>query len=401
MKHKKIAVSTALLAALLALTLVLLTGCSQAVYATVSPAWQTNTEYDEDFAETLTYSLSYTSSYEANDTGWRVSIDQDNSYYTVTVTAEQSYATEDGTRHWNVYHLHSELVIAATYSYFYSDGTQREIVSFGGDSGTEPDRIVTDVWFHSLAAPSSNESQHSLEPIYSERTVLSHTPTSMTSDNVSWFSYTSAISYDAAGENATLTFTDNWGELSEEDRTVSDYVYKYSITSEPSELSELSEEDRTVSDYVYKYSITSEPSELSGLRNSYSAFDNEQLIFIARGLSYSASSSESIVVLSETAGAQTVAVACQDRADTSCSFLLSSTNASTGTTTVTRLSGTDIYAAQVSFSLTNAGYASGAARTVYYAQESGYYNAPLRMEIPFTYSAGTITYTLTSLAHTE
>lgn len=375
MKHKKIAVSTALLAALLALTLVLLTGCSQAVYATVSPAWQTNTEYDEDFAETLTYSLSYTSSYEANDTGWRVSIDQDNSYYTVTVTAEQSYATEDGTRHWNVYHLHSELVIAATYSYFYSDGTQREIVSFGGDSGTEPDRIVTDVWFHSLAAPSSNESQHSLEPIYSERTVLSHTPTSMTSDNVSWFSYTSAISYDAAGENATLTFTDNWGELSEEDRTVSDYVYKYSITSEP--------------------------SELSGLRNSYSAFDNEQLIFIARGLSYSASSSESIVVLSETAGAQTVAVACQDRADTSCSFLLSSTNASTGTTTVTRLSGTDIYAAQVSFSLTNAGYASGAARTVYYAQESGYYNAPLRMEIPFTYSAGTITYTLTSLAHTE
>lgn len=375
MKHKKIAVSTALLAALLALTLVLLTGCSQAVYATVSPAWQTNTEYDEDFAETLTYSLSYTSSYEANDTGWRVSIDQANSYYTVTVTAEESYAATDGTRHWNVYHLHSELVIAATYSYFYSDGTQREIVSFGGDSGTEPDRIVTDVWFHSLAAPSSNESQHSLEPIYSERTVLSHTPTSMTSDNVSWFSYTSAISYDAAGENATLSFTDNWGELSEEDRTVSDYVYKYSITSEP--------------------------SELSGLRNSYSAFDNEQLIFIARGLSYSASSSESIVVLSETAGAQTVAVACQDRADTSCSFLLSSTNASTGTTTVTRLSGTDIYAAQVSFSLTNAGYASGAARTVYYAQESGYYNAPLRMEIPFTYSAGTITYTLTSLAHTE
>lgn len=304
-----------------------------------------------------------------------MSIDQANSYYTVTVTAEESYAATDGTRHWNVYHLHSELVIAATYSYFYSDGTQREIVSFGGDSGTEPDRIVTDVWFHSLAAPSSNESQHSLEPIYSERTVLSHTPTSMTSDNVSWFSYTSAISYDAAGENATLTFTDNWGELSEEDRTVSDYVYKYSITSEP--------------------------SELSGLRNSYSAFDNEQLIFIARGLSYSASSSESIVVLSETAGAQTVAVACQDRADTSCSFLLSSTNASTGTTTVTRLSGTDIYAAQVSFSLTNAGYASGAARTVYYAQESGYYNAPLRMEIPFTYSAGTITYTLTSLAHTE
>ena len=375
MKHKKIAVSTALLAALLALTLVLLTGCSQAVYATVSPAWQTNTEYDEDFAETLTYSLSYTSSYEANDTGWRVSIDQANSYYTVTVTAEESYAATDGTRHWNVYHLHSELVIAATYSYFYSDGTQREIVSFGGDSGTEPDRIVTDVWFHSLAAPSSNESQHSLEPIYSERTVLSHTPTSMTSDNVSWFSYTSAISYDAAGENATLSFTDNWGELSDEERTVSDYVYKYSITSEP--------------------------SELSGLRNSYSAFDNEQLIFIARGLSYSASSSESIVVLSETAGAQTVAVACQDRADTSCSFLLSSTNASTGTTTVTRLSGTDIYAAQVSFSLTNAGYASGAARTVYYAQESGYYNAPLRMEIPFTYSAGTITYTLTSLAHTE
>ena len=120
MKHKKIAVSTALLAALLALTLVLLTGCSQAVYATVSPAWQTNTEYDEDFAETLTYSLSYTSSYEANDTGWRVSIDQANSYYTVTVTAEESYAATDGTRHWNVYHLHSELVIAATYSYFYA-----------------------------------------------------------------------------------------------------------------------------------------------------------------------------------------------------------------------------------------------------------------------------------------
>lgn len=374
MKHKKIAVSTALLAALLALTLVLLTGCSQAVYATVSPAWQTNTEYDEDFAETLTYSLSYTSSYEANDPGWRVSIDQDNSYYTVTVTAEESYAAEDGTRHWNVYHLHSELVISATYAY-YSDDTQREIVSFGGDSGTEPDRIVTDVWFHSLAAPSSNESQHSLEPIYSERTVLSHTPRNMNGSSVNWFSYTSTITYNATGENATRTFTDNWGELSDEERTVSDDVYKYSIASAP--------------------------LEMNGLRNSYSAFDNEQLIFVARGLSYSASSSESIVVLSETAGAQNVSVACQDRADTSCSFLLSSTNVSTGTTTVSRLSGTDIYAAQVTFSLTNAEYASGAPRTVYYAQESGYYNAPLRMEIPFTYSAGTITYTLTSLAHTE
>ena len=371
MKHKKIAVSTALLAALLALTLVLLTGCSQAVYATVSPAWQTNTEYDEDFAETLTYSLSYTSSYEANDTGWRVEIDQANSYYTVTVTAEESYAATDGTRHWNVYHLHSELVISATYAYYYSDGTQREIVSFGGDSGTEPDRIVTDVWFHSLAAPSSNESQHSLEPIYSERTVLSHTPTSMTSDNVSWFSYTSAISYDAAGENATLTFTDNWGELSEEDRTVSDYVYKYSITSEP--------------------------SEMSGLRNSYSAFDNEQLMFAGRGLTFAADTSHTVNAVSAAAGGAAVTLSCSEVADRPYSFNFNGQ----------ALSEQTIATCVVNFSRSGAGDNTGTTHTVDYANRSSnasantYRNLPLRITTNLSYAMGSFLYVLTSANYTE
>ena len=49
----------------------------------------------------------------------------------------------------------------------------------------------------------------------------------------------------------------------------------------------------------------------------------------------------------------------------------------------------------------NSQTASGAARTVYIAQEAGYFNVPLRMEVPFTYSAGTITYSLKSFSHAE
>ena len=71
-----------------------------------------------------------------------------------------------------------------------------------------------------------------------------------------------------------------------------------------------------------------------------------------------------------------------------------------GRTTVSRLN-TDIYAAEVSLSLTGSQTASGAARTVYIAQEAGYFNVPLRMEVPFTYSAGTITYSLKSFSHAE
>ncbi len=376
MKHKRTAALSALLAALLAATLLLLAGCSQTVYATVTPKWQSNTEYDDDFKETLTYSVSFESSYEAGEAGWRFGIDAENSYYTVTVEAVESYQPEGGSRHWNVYHLHSELVIAASYAYFYEDGTQKTIVRFGGDSGTAPDRIVTDVWFHSLAAPSSNESRHSLEPIYSERTVESmHTPVGMTSDKVNWYNYTTTIAYNDAGEEAKLRITDNWGDLSGEERTVGEHVYKYSENSD----------EQTLKD----------------LRGSYSAFDNAQLLFVTRGMNFSENSSETIVAVSETAGAQTVSVACSERADRSCSFLLSSTNEANGTTTVSRLSGTDIYAAEVSFSLANAGNAAGAARTFYFAQESGYYNAPLRMEEPVAYGIGTVYYDLVSLAHTE
>ena len=378
MVHKKRAALAALLAAALA-ALLLFTGCSAAVYADLRPGWQTNSDYDAEFTERMTYSLSYESLYESDDTGWRVTLDEANSSYTTTAEALRMWQAPDGETHYSVYHIRSVLTVSATYSFVYSDGSQEEIVSFGGD---EADSVVTDVYFHSLAAPTDNEKQHSLEPIYSKNVVRSHTPAGFSSDVVSWYNYTSEIAYNSDGTSAKLSFTDGWGELSDEDRKVSDHVAKISLTN----AAEMG-------------------GEYKGLRDSNSAFDNAQFYFLARGLSYTntddnAQSSTAVTMLSETAGAQSASIACKDRANINCSFLFSSTNRTTGTTTVSRLN-TDIYAAEVSLSLTGSQTASGAARTVYIAQEAGYFNVPLRMEVPFTYSAGTITYSLKSFSHAE
>ena len=378
MKHRKKILLPALLALVLAAAMLLLSGCSSAVYVTVNARWQSGTAFDTDFSETLTYSVSFESAYDEEEAGWYIDIDGANSSYTVTTESLSAYQFPVGELHLNVYHIRTELILSATYSFRYEKGGElTEIVSFGGDSGTEPDHIVTDVWFHSLTQV-DGESQHALEPIYSTRTVYSsHTASGYASDDILWYNYSSAIKYNHAATSAELSFTDGWGELSEEERQVSDSVYKYS------------------------YSGEGRNGEMTGLRDSYSAFDNEQLYFVARGLTYSASSAETVNVITESAGAQNLSVSCSERANTRGSFLLSSTDASAGTTTVSQVNA-DIFAATVSFSLANAGNAQGAARTVVFAQERGYYNVPLRMEMPYAYSVvGTSIYTLTSFERTE
>ncbi len=384
MKHKKTAVCTALLALLLAAVTTLFAGCSAAVYATVRAGWQTNTAFTTNFKEELTYSLSFDPANDSTEAGWVIDIDEENSSYTESIEALPSgwrIPSEEGEPlnplHLNVYHLRTEATIAATYSFREADGADaEEIVSFGAGTDTEADIAVTDVYFHSLTA-ADGEEQHALEPIYSVTTVRSHSPIGFASANINWFSYTYTTVYNAAGTEATITYQDNWEIENEEDRVVGEYIRKSSYS--PEDLKK----------------------ELSGLRGSYSAFDAAQLFFAARGLTYAEGSSETVTVVSPATGAQNYTIACAERADISCGFLLSSKNVAAGNVTVSNYVSRDIYAAEVSFSLASGGNSSGEARTVYYAQENGYYNVPLRMEIPFGYSVGTVVYSLTSLFHAE
>lgn len=342
--------------------LFLFAACSVHVDVALSPNWQ-NTQtslYEGDYYEQLTYSLSFANTLEEGETGMRVVLNEAESSYTVTVEAVPNQ-TIDGTVYHSLYKLTSEYVIAAEYVFTDEDGNASTLAAFGGEHG-EPDRVTTETWFHSLD-PSYDMQR--LQPLRSTRKVLSHTPTAM-GTGVAVYNYTTAIVYDATCDNASVTVTDGWGELSEEERKISDSVTKVS----------------------YSTTLT-----LEDLQDDYSVFDNSQLYFMARGLDFASAESGHTVNVAGEAGARTMNLSLASTGAHRYRFYLDNMAVDA-----------DLTATEISFTLT--GSNMGSSQKVYYlAKAEGasntYRNLPVHIEEPYDYNLGTMNLTLYSAYHTK
>ena len=344
---------------LAAAMLLVFAACSAQSTATFAPNWQSNalTAYDEKYYEELSYALSFKNGFEEGETGMRIELDEQNSAYTSTLEAVGTQ-TFDGATYHNLYRLTSTLRVAARFVYTDGEGQATELCKFGGENG-DADTIVTEVWFHSLDP--SYELQN-LQPIRSTRTVYAHTPVSLGSA-VHWYNYTVTTVYDAACDNATVTVTDNWGNLSDAERNASDTVYKASYSN-------------TV--------------QLEKLQKNYSVFDNAQLYFIGRGMTFAADSVQTVNVVSE-AGAANLNISCSALEARSVKFYLDNMSVDQ-----------PVNVAKTTFGMT--GTYRGTTQTVYYAQKTEgavntFYNLPVYIEEPFEYGIGTMAYTIASAYH--
>lgn len=364
------------LAVLAAASIFALSGCSAKAETNFSANWLSDPSamHDPSFYERLEYELSFTPD-EGSTFG--IDIDEDESSYVTETETFSGWRLPNKdpddphyTLYTDVYHIHTELTYSAVYTYTPAEGEAVQVAAFGGEHDTEgsdaddPAKMVSDVYFRSKAGG------HNLEPLYSTTSYYSYSPAALDSPAVSLYSYSVEIEYANDGDEATVRYTDNWADLSDEDCAVSEYVTKEKL---------LSDEERT----------------FGGLQSSYTAIDANQLAFAARGLALSTENSTTLTVFGGNANDMRVTVSCGEIAEQHYAFTLDGQPVDG-----------DISTAQATFTMVSGSSQSGPARTAWYAQraEDGsnpYYCLPLRMDVPVGNAIGTISYTLKDASHTK
>lgn len=271
--------------------------------------------------ESLTYSVSFAPS-EAN-----TFLSYGEGSYTTRLTAELTQLADGSTE--TCYHLHTELNMPVTFTVN------------GESSDTFEDRVTSDVWFRSV--------DRSLQPVRSEKTVLSHTPASETPSSLDssyiTYEYTYTTTYDAACANAQI-------------------------------------------EVVYTQPETEPRSTALELTGSGTYLDNEEILFALRGVSMSSTATFRSVNPAKRA-VETVTMTETPASSTErFTFDLNGESAEREIT---------VYTFSIGYSGTNPGEPQ---RLTYAgvtdANNNIYRSALLRMEVPVLYSLGTLTYTLTS-----
>ena len=342
----------------------LFAACSAMVPTDFSANWLKNPSSidDPEYYEKLVYSIGTTST-DMKDSISKVEIDPENS--SLVLETEKTNFSQDYT---NVYKLTYTLTLSATYYYVDASGNETKVVAFGGANDTaesdadDPASIVREVYFNTV--------DKDLQPIYSKTTVFSYSPTSMNGNHVDLYYYSCEINYDAECKNATVKRTDLWGDLSNEERKVSDTLSK--AATSPID------------------------AKISDLQKKYTFIDEAQLFFAARGINYSENSSNTLATTAVSTALNTLnlTLSCSEIVESKGNFLLDGT----------QLSDQSISCANVSISLSGNGSNNGAAHKMLIAQKtsdtrSDYYALPLRIESP-SLTFGMV-YTLTSATHTR
>lgn len=356
------------LAVLAAASVFALSACSARAETNFSANWLSDPSavHDPSFYERLEYGLSFT---PEESSAFRMDIDAGNSSYVTETEALPGWSYGD-TIYTNIYHIHTELTYSAVYTYTPAEGEEVRVAAFGGEYDTaesdadDPAQMVSDVYFRSKA------DGYNLEPIYSKTSYYSYSPAEMDSPDVSLYSYSVEVEYADDGDTATVRYTDNWADLSAEECAVSEHLTKTKL---------LSAEERT----------------FGGLQRSYTAIDANQLAFAARGISFSAESSNTLTVFGGNANDMRVSIACSEIAEQHYAFTMDGQPVDS-----------DISTARATFTMVSGGGQSGPVRAVYYAQraEDGsnpYYCLPLRMDVPVGNAIGTLSYTLKDATHTK
>ncbi len=345
----------------------LFAACSAMVPTDFSANWLKNPSSIDDpaYYEKLVYSVGTTSN-DMKDSISKVEVDTDNS--SLVLETQKTSFSRNGQNYTNVYKLTYTFTLSATYYYVDASGNETKVVAFGGANDTaesdadDPASIVREVYF--------NTADKDLQPIYSKTTMFSYSPTSMNGNHVDLYYYSCEIDYDAECKNATVKRTDLWGDLSDEDRKVSDTLSKTATTPI----------DATI----------------SNLQKNYTFIDEAQIFFAARGINYSENSSNTLATIAVSTALNTLnlTLSCSEIVESKGNFLLDGT----------QLSDQSISCANVSTSLSGNGSNNGAAHKMLIAQKtsdtrSDYYALPLRIESPgLTFG---MVYTLTSATHTR
>ncbi len=345
----------------------LFAACSAMVPTDFSANWLKNPSSIDDpaYYEKLVYSVGTTSN-DMKDSISKVEVDTDNS--SLVLETQKTSFSRNGQNYTNVYKLTYTFTLSATYYYVDASGNETKVVAFGGANDTaesdadDPASIVREVYF--------NTADKDLQPIYSKTTMFSYSPTSMNGNHVDLYYYSCEIDYDAECKNATVKRTDLWGDLSDEDRKVSDTLSKTATT--PID------------------------AKISNLQKNYTFIDEAQIFFAARGINYSENSSNTLATIAVSTALNTLdlTLSCSEIVESKGNFLLDGT----------QLSDQSISCANVSISLSGNGSNNGAAHKMLIAQKtsdtrSDYYALPLRIESPgLTFG---MVYTLTSATHTR
>lgn len=380
-------------AALSLSALLLFTGCSAQITTDISSGWLTNpaTNFDSSFYESLDYKSGFAMSETAENL--TIEIDAENSAYNITTKALSSYTLPDGSATYtNVYHLTITQTVSATYSYKRDNGEVLKF-SFGGASDTDPDntdfapedadQVLSEVWFTS---PSSTVSGAETEPpvfspIRSVQTTRSHGAAinNLADDSkmfVSMYDYSFETVYDVSCQNATFKYSDNFADLTDEERAPNEYVRK-NATSFP--------KTRTV----------------GNLQKYYTCIDNAQLFFIARGLEMNTESSNTLTVVSGVGSnyPDALSISCSELVNSRFSFTMVNED---GSETV--YDNQEIAVARMTFALASSGSNKGENTEVTYAQrpaEGTNTNRclPVRISVPFGWNVGTYTYSLVKASY--
>lgn len=345
----------------------LFAACSAMVPTDFSANWLKNPSSIDDpaYYEKLVYSVGTTSN-DMKDSISKVEVDTDNS--SLVLETQKTSFSRNGQNYTNVYKLTYTFTLSATYYYVDASGNETKVVAFGGANDTaesdadDPASIVREVYF--------NTADKDLQPIYSKTAMFSYSPTSMNGNHVDLYYYSCEIDYDAECKNATVKRTDLWGDLSDEDRKVSDTLSKTATT--PID------------------------AKISNLQKNYTFIDEAQIFFAARGINYSENSSNTLATIAVSTALNTLnlTLSCSEIVESKGNFLLDGT----------QLSDQSISCANVSTSLSGNGSNNGAAHKMLIAQKtsdtrSDYYALPLRIESP-SLTFGMV-YTLTSATHTR
>ncbi len=344
---KKFAVLAALLACLFAFA-----ACSSRVTVSLNRNWNINTTaaYDSAFYERLTYNVRYEEPDSSTLSGLKYA-DVSGTYTITTRAATRMEANQ-------AYQLTSELEISGRIV----NENGETVYAFGGDSGNPADSVVTTVYFR--------DTGDGLAPIESTASCYSHTPAQ--NGSVFIYKYETKITYNDDASSATVTITDK--------------------SSEVTELEESEAENTTVRIGV---ADTGE-SSLSSLTKNYSVFDNAQLIFAGRGLTFAADSSNTVTVVSAEGGSSNVTLSCTEVVDRTYSFNFDGSAVENATITT----------CVVNFTRSGAGSNTGPTHTVDYANRNAtvtsntYRNMPLRIETNLSYAMGAFIYSLADATHT-
>ncbi len=344
---KKLSIIAMLIALLLTFT-----ACSSMSATQISGNWHTNDiEYDPNYHEKSTYSVSY-DDIDATNTVYEFKNIEGT--YTMEIKAGETSTLADGTTASDLYKMTTTFTLSGSYA----EKNGEKEYAFNDYS------VVSEVLFHRLG------NGYNLQPVKSKTSYNICVPSlnSLNTFGLTLAKYDVEIAYNAACSQAAFVKTDKSDEIAAVSEELKDVV----------NIDKASKVEKTI----------------SKLQKNYSFFDNNQLYFVARGMSFEENSSYTIsTILGNASNKKNIVLKCSAVTTRPYTFSINDENETLRS----------ISSSEVSISL-NGGSSSGGSIKAYFAAKSknisnDMRNLLLQFEEPYSYGLGKLVYKLKSVEY--